>query len=223
MLSITYISPKKINKNQWNTNHVSAENESKLDNSIKEYGMFKPILCRTVNDQLEVIGGEHRLEAAIRNGFQEVPIINLGNITDDKAKKLSLIDNGRYGTDDFEELQALLKTLEQPNDLAQVLPYSLEDFDTLFKANEVNLDDIPSFQDESLDDTELFSQLDKKQTQTDEIPAAVVKFKIPLEYTQDLDKMLRGKQTELHTEYSDPMLNAGRALMALLLGDKFND
>lgn len=218
MLSIIYISPKKLKKNPWNTNKVSVENEEKLDKSLKEYGLFKPILCRTVNDELEIIGGEHRVDAAIRNGMTEVPVINLGSITDDKAKKMGLIDNGRYGEDDFGELQELINSLESPEDLINVLPYSIEDFEGIFKANEINFDEIPSFEDE---EQEIDEVLDK--TSNIKLPEthAVVKFKIPLEFIQDLDKKIKDKQKELNLEYEDSLINSGNALLALLFGDNY--
>ena len=219
MLSITYISPKKLKKNQWNTNKVSIENEEKLDKSLKEYGLFKPILCRTVNDELEIIGGEHRVESAIRNGISEIPIINLGNISDDKAKKMGLIDNGRYGSDDFVELQELINSLESPNELLEVLPYSFEDFEGIFKADEIDLDNIPSFEEnpeiEDSDETE--NNFVQKLPETH----AIVKFKIPLEFLQDLNNKIKNKEQELNTEYGDSLVNAGNALLALLFGDNY--
>ena len=219
MLSITYISPKKLKKNQWNTNRVSIENEEKLDKSLKEYGLFKPILCRTVNDELEIIGGEHRVESAIRNGISEIPIINLGNISDDKAKKMSLIDNGRYGSDDFVELQELINSLESPNELLEVLPYSLEDFEGIFKADEIDLDNIPSFEENSEieDSDETENNFVQKLPETH----AIVKFKIPLEFLQDLNNKIKNKEQELNTEYGDSFVNAGNALLALLFGDNY--
>lgn len=219
MLSITYISPKKLKKNQWNTNKVSIENEEKLDKSLKEYGLFKPILCRTVNDELEIIGGEHRVESAIRNGISEIPIINLGNISDDKAKKMGLIDNGRYGSDDFVELQELINSLESPNELLEVLPYSLEDFEEIFKADEIDLDNIPSFEENSEieDSDETENNFVQKLPETH----AIVKFKIPLEFLQDLNNKIKNKEQELNTEYGDSLVNAGNALLALLFGDNY--
>lgn len=219
MLSITYISPKKLKKNQWNTNKVSIENEEKLDKSLKEYGLFKPILCRTVNDELEIIGGEHRVESAIRNGISEIPIINLGNISDDKAKKMGLIDNGRYGSDDFVELQELINSLESPNELLEVLPYSLEDFEGIFKADEIDLDNIPSFEENSEieDSDETENNFVQKLLETH----AIVKFKIPLEFLQDLNNKIKNKEQELNTEYGDSLVNAGNALLALLFGDNY--
>lgn len=219
MLSITYISPKKLKKNQWNTNKVSIENEEKLDKSLKEYGLFKPILCRTVNDELEIIGGEHRVESAIRNGISEIPIINLGNISDDKAKKMGLIDNGRYGSDDFVELQELINSLESPNELLEVLPYSLEDFEGIFKADEIDLDNIPSFEENS----EIEDSDETKNNFVQKLPEthAIVKFKIPLEFLQDLNNKIKNKEQELNTEYGDSLVNAGNALLALLFGDNY--
>ena len=217
MLSIINISPKNLRKNPWNTNKVSVENEEKLDNSLKEYGVFKPILCRNVDGELEIIGGEHRVESAIRLGLETVPVINLGVMSDDKAKKIGLLDNGRYGNDDFNELQKLITSLEDGQDMYNVLPFSSEDFDNLFQHQEIEFSEIPSFdlneEEEEIEETLPTPKIPDSHT--------IVKFKIPLEYLQDLNDKILAKQQELGIEYGDKLKNAGEALLMIVLGDDY--
>lgn len=217
MLSIVNISPKSLRKNSWNTNKVSVENEEKLDKSIKEYGVFKPILCRTVNEELEIIGGEHRVDAAIRLGLAEVPVVNLGNISDDKAKKIGLLDNGRYGSDDFAELQNLINSLENPEEIMKTLPYNFEDFEGLFQTEDINLDEIPSFDDADEEEVEILDKTTIKLPETH----ATIKFKIPLEFIQDFDKKIKDREEELGLEYDDKLKNMGNAILSYVLGEDY--
>ena len=60
---------------------------------------------------LEILGGEHRWKAAQQLGMAEVPVWNVGVITDEHAKKIGLVDNARYGEDDLLGLAGLLKEL----------------------------------------------------------------------------------------------------------------
>lgn len=216
MLSIINVSPKTLKKNPWNTNKVSIENEEKLDNSLKEYGIFKPILCRLVDGSLEIIGGEHRVDSAIRLGYDTIPVINLGEMSDDKAKKLGLLDNGRYGNDDFNELQKLITSLDNGQDMYNVLPYSNEEFDNLFQHQDIDFSEIPSFDlNEEQEPEEPTLPMKMPETHT------IVKFKIPLEYLQDLNDKIVAKQQEIGIEYGDKLKNAGEALLMIVLGDNY--
>src|SRR5690348_6918711 len=121
MTTHTYqlVDPRLIEPNPWNTNVVSHENEQKLRASIERNGMFKPALVREVSSfpgardiKLQSIGGWHRVEQAIELGWTEVPVINLGRISDEQAKEISLADNARYGVDDTLKLSELLGELD---------------------------------------------------------------------------------------------------------------
>lgn len=217
MLNITYINPEKLRKNSWNTNKVSPENESKLDRSLKEFGIFKPVLCRTVNDELEIIGGEHRVESAVRNGYLEIPIIDLGEITDDKAKKIGLLDNGRYGSDDFRELQELLDSLEDLDTMANILPFSVEELETMISSASVDLETIPSFDEE--DNNNLIEEV--KESIREPETHITVKFKIPLTHLQDFNRAIESKKKTLPIQYDDEMKNAGEAILRFVFSESF--
>jgi len=87
----------------------------------------------------ELIDGEHRLRAAKELGYTEVPIWNLGDISDAVAKQLTIVLNETRGSSDPGKLGELLMDLletELPADLLEVLPFPEERFAELTKLAE---------------------------------------------------------------------------------------
>src|SRR5437762_10365036 len=96
-----FVDPRLLQPNPWNTNVVSPDNEAKIDASNQRLGMFKPIIVRELPDgTLQILGGAHRRESAIRLGWDQVPVFNVGPVSDKQAKEIGLADNARYGHDD---------------------------------------------------------------------------------------------------------------------------
>lgn len=114
------LNPKKLVPNDFNPNHVSPENMEKLKASINDLGFVSAVVVRELPDgTLEILGGQHRVETAVALGIKEIPVLNLGVISDAKAKKIGLVDNARYGVDDtislakvFEEIGVSPEQLE---------------------------------------------------------------------------------------------------------------
>jgi len=201
------IDPALLAPNPWNTNVVSPDNEAKLEESIRRFGMFKPVVVRELSDgTLEVLGGEHRAMAAKRMGLK-VPIINVGKIDDKKAKEISLVDNGRYGSDDTLQLAELLESLGDADDIASFMPYSESDLASIFSSVNIALDDL------DLDDTEPAPSLPKEkpiQTHT------IMRFKVPVDDQSWVTELIeRTMKSQKFTE-SDSLTNAGDALVHLL-------
>jgi ParB family chromosome partitioning protein len=114
------LNPATLQPNPWNSNKVAKNEFAKLKQSLTTYGAFKPIVVRELPDgTLQIIGGYHRNEAAKDLGWSKVPVVNLGPISDEKAKEIGLIDNTRYGEDDKELLEAIL---EEIGDMSAILP-----------------------------------------------------------------------------------------------------
>ncbi len=68
---------------------------SELAESIKEKGIFQPILIRTKTgkkDQYEIIVGERRWRAAQKCGLHEIPAI-IREVSDQEALELAIIEN----------------------------------------------------------------------------------------------------------------------------------
>lgn len=104
--------PFDLEPNTWNSNRVTRENLEKLKKSVSSLDMFKPVIVREYNGKLQILGGFHRNEVAKELGLTEVPVLNLGPISDQKAKEISLIDNTRFGKDDSELLEQLVNSMD---------------------------------------------------------------------------------------------------------------
>lgn len=63
-----------------------------------------------------------------------MPVINLGKISDKKAKEIGLVDNGRYGADDTLRLAELLEELGDMKELSSFMPYDSGELESIFSA-----------------------------------------------------------------------------------------
>lgn len=213
MSAVTKIDPTLLRPNPWNTNKVSSENEAKLRNSIRRNGLIGAIVVRELNDgSLEIIGGEHRVQIAIEEGIEEVAIHNLGYLSDEKAKELMLLDNGRYGQDDAFELATLLDELSVDVDLATFMPYSSEDMDKLLTTTNIDLDALDDELNSDLDDVATVTEKRETPTQTHQ----VLRFKVSLDDVATVQRVMNRIMSEQGFTESDSMTNAGDALVYLV-------
>lgn len=201
------LDPRSLTPNPWNTNVVAPDNEAKIDASLKRLGMFKPIVVRTLADgTLQILGGAHRRDSAIRLGLKEVPVMNLGAISDAKAQEIGLVDNGRYGNDDSIALAHLLESLGSPEELGAFLPFTATDFESIFSSVNIALDDLDSLDD---DPSAAPSAPAAKAPQTH----VVMRFKVPVGDANTItDKIERVMKQQRFTD-DDSLTNAGNALV----------
>jgi ParB family chromosome partitioning protein len=201
------VEPSSLVPNPWNTNIVSPSNEAKLEESIQTLGMFKPAVVRTLEDGTkQILGGEHRVEAAKRMGIK-IDIINLGLIDDAKAKKISLVDNGRYGTDDTLKLAELLSDLGSQGDIASFMPYSTADLDAIFTSTSIDLDDLDLPEDADI------PALDETKTTANIQTHQIMRQKVPIEDAPDVMEAIESIIKAQGFDSSDSMTNAGDALV----------
>lgn len=207
-----HVNPVELRPNPWNTNVVGSENEMKLDESIRKFGMFKPVVVRELPDgSLEILGGEHRAASAARIGLPVIPVFNLGKIDDTQAKQIGLVDNGRYGNDDTLQLAALLKEIGSVEELESFLPFSDQEFNSIMAAGEINLDDLDSIS--PLDPIGAPTPLAKTPQTT-----TIMRFKVQLEDADRITEVINNIiKTQGLTE-SDSLTNAGDALIHLING-----
>lgn len=212
MLETTLVEPNDLRPNPWNTNIVSPDNEEKLKASLKRFGFFRPILCReTASGDLEIVGGEHRWQAAKSLGYDKVPVINLGAIDDDRAKEIGLVDNGRYGSDDAIALAELLDGLtDDVSTLSAFLPQSETELSSLFSSVSIDLDDL-DLDDEPSDPVEKTTKAPKTHQ--------IMRFKVSLEDAETLSALIEKTQSKQGFDKADQLTNAGDALVHLLFGD----
>ncbi|MGV1754851.1 ParB/RepB/Spo0J family partition protein [Agrobacterium sp. CG674] len=212
------VSVEALRKNPWNTNKVTPANESKIRASLERNGMFKPIIVRQVDGVagFEILGGEHRWEQAIELGATDVPVANLGFISDKQAKEIGVIDNARYGADDTLSFAELLKELGDVNELQDFLPYGSADLDAIFSASSIALDDLEI--DENLErELEEHEEVEKpaKLAKTH----TVMRFKLSLGDAEKLTALISKTQKVQGLTAEDDLTNAGDALVHLLSDD----
>lgn len=205
-LQIEYVDVNSIKPNGFNVNVVSPDNEEKIAKSLKRFGFFKPVLCRETDDGIEIIGGEHRWGAAKRAGNKTVPILNLGRISDKKAKEISLVDNGRYGSDDTLQLAELLESLGDPDELSSFMPYSDADLASIFSSVNIELDSLEIPENEETPD---IPKTLPAQTHV------IMRFKVPVDDVDAVTKLIERVMKINDFTESDSLTNAGDALVAI--------
>lgn len=213
MIEMQQAAIESLQPNPFNSNVVSAENEAKLDESLRRFGLFKPIIVRELEDgSKEIIGGEHRWRAAVRAGYREVPIVNLGRINDKKAKEISLVDNGRYGEDDALALHEILKDLD--SDLVDYLPYSEAELEALVSATDIDLDSL------GLDDLGHGDEESAAIEAATKAPKThvIMRFKVPIGDSESIQGLIEATMRSQGFDQDDSLTNAGNALVHLLVG-----
>ncbi len=204
-----------LRPNPFNPNRVSADNEQKIRASIERNGIFKPIIVREVVgvSGYEIIGGQHRWEQATALGMLTVPVANLGQISDVRAKEIGLLDNARYGSDDTLMLGTILKEIGDVDEIQTFLPYGETDLSAIFSASSISLDDLIVPQDElKIDEEEPELEPAPKPTKTHQ----VMRFKIGLSDAERLTALIARTQKEQGLTTADELTNAGDALIHLL-------
>ncbi len=78
-----------VRPNPWNPKDQDTEEFKKVLSSLKANGLRLPIVVRE-NEGFEIIDGEQRWRACKELGMAKVIIYNEGNITDQKAKELTI-------------------------------------------------------------------------------------------------------------------------------------
>lgn len=216
------VDPKLVTASPWNANVVSHENEEKLRASIERHGMFKPILVREIEEAigdhvigvtLQCIGGWHRCEQAIELGYTEVPAINLGPISDEQAKEISLADNARYGIDDTLKLSELLGDLDTSM-LENILPWTNRDIAALTASLSVDIDNL------DLDEPNIPDIADEDEPAERTKPTKThqnLTFRNSINDAARIAALIKKTQEEQGFTSEDDKTNAGEALAYLLL------
>lgn len=84
-----------------------------LANSIKEHGVFQPIIVKKSIKGYEIIAGERRVKASIMAGLKEIPAI-IRDFDDSAMMEIALLENlQRENLNALEEAMAYKKLLEQ--------------------------------------------------------------------------------------------------------------
>ncbi len=89
------------------------EKMEELKQSIKEHGIFQPLIVQDKGDYYEIVAGERRWRAAMDLGLKEVPVI-IKEYTETEKFLISLIENViRADLNDIEEAQAYRQLMDE--------------------------------------------------------------------------------------------------------------
>lgn len=209
-MQIEYVDSASLLPNPWNPNEVSPLNQEKLVKSLKENDVFKPVIVRTLdNNTLEILGGEHRSKAlGVLN--KKVPIVNLGKISDSKAKKISMLDNSQYGEQNDEKFIDLFNSgdLGSIDDYTSILPCDKEEITNIFDHSTFDYEEFEDFTDVD-DDIDLDISKDSSNARTHQI----IRFKVSLQDSHVVtDLVEKIKEQNGYTD-DDELTNAGDALV----------
>lgn len=84
-----------------------------LSDSIKEHGVFQPIIIKKSIKGYEIIAGERRVKASKMAGLEEIPAI-IRDFTDEEMMEIALLENlQRENLSAIEEANAYKKLLDQ--------------------------------------------------------------------------------------------------------------
>lgn len=139
---ITKIS--KIKRNPNNPRVLKDDKFAKLTKSIKDFPQMLDIRPIVVNDDMIVLGGNMRLKACKEAGLKEVPVIKVGDLTEEQQREFIIKDNVGFGEWDWD-----LLANEWDTDLLD--DWGLElDFDPADEDNDglTDEDDVPEVTEE---------------------------------------------------------------------------
>ncbi len=116
----------KIHANPWNPNVQSDVVARATRESLQRFGFVEPVLLRPhpeITGEWEIINGEHRWTEAQALGYTDIPTV-IEDLTDDEAKKLTVVLNETTGDADVVLLGQLLSELQNLDDFKLALPYT---------------------------------------------------------------------------------------------------
>ena len=91
-----------------------------LAESIKNLGIFQPIVVRKQKDKYQIVAGERRYRAALMVGLEKVPVV-VKNYNTEEMTEVALVENlQREGLDPIEEAlayQGLMNTYKQTQEM----------------------------------------------------------------------------------------------------------
>ena len=110
---ITMVKLSELRSNPYQPRKVFDETAlAELSASIKEHGVFQPIIAKKSIKGYEIIAGERRVKASIMAGLEEIPTI-IRNFDDTEMMEIALLENlQRENLNAIEEANAYKKLLE---------------------------------------------------------------------------------------------------------------
>lgn len=128
----------KVEPNDYNPKEKNTKEYKNVVESIRRNGLKQPIFVREVdgNEKYIVVDGEQRLTAANELGYTEIYVYNLGKISEEEAKALTIWFEVQVP---FSEVE-LAPIVVELNKLDITLPYTDEEIVTFEKMTQFDFD-----------------------------------------------------------------------------------
>ncbi len=113
---ITNVKISELRSNPYQPRQVFNEEAlQELADSIKQHGVFQPIIIKKSIKGYEIIAGERRVKASAMAGLEEIPAI-IRDFTDEEMMEIALLENlQRENLNPIEESRAYKKLIEALN------------------------------------------------------------------------------------------------------------
>jgi ParB-like chromosome segregation protein Spo0J len=136
----------RIHPNPWNPNRMDDRVREATGQSLATYGFLAPIICRAhpeVEGDFQIIDGEHRWALAKDAGHATVPVVEVLELDDTAARKLTIIFNETRGEPNDVLLGTLLAEIkaEEGDGLGNALPYDQSHMEHLLSLAEADWPD----------------------------------------------------------------------------------
>jgi len=150
-----------IHPNGYNPKAVESKEYYDVLESLKQNGLMSFIFVREVDgiDGFEIVDGEHRYLAAKELGYSEMYIYNLGRISEEEAKALTLWFEVQVPFDNVE----LAPIVVELTKLDIKLPYTEEQIEKFSELQKFDFDDYD--EDEPVKEEEGFNNFTVRVTQ----------------------------------------------------------
>lgn len=101
--------------NPWNPNRTTGKIDDAIRESLGAFGQWSPIVVRphpTEDGKYQILDGEHRLEQAIALDWPTVSVNVVHGLSEDDARKITIIANETRGYSDKTALGVLLSEIQ---------------------------------------------------------------------------------------------------------------
>lgn len=137
------VSVSKLQKAPWNVKEDDALQATKLANNIRRNKQVVNIIVRDMpNGMLEVVDGNHRVDAFKEVGMRSAVAYQLGKVSVAEAKRIALeINETRFKTDHLRMAEVIASLTERfsMDDLESTLPFSKSDIESYLAVLDIEL------------------------------------------------------------------------------------
>ena len=180
-----------------------------LADSIKEHGVFQPIIIKKSIKGYEIIAGERRVKASKLAGLDEIPAI-VRDFSDEEMMEIALLENlQRENLNPMEESRAYRKLIETLNITQEELAKKLGKSRS-YITNMIGLQNLPSSIQTMISDNKMsmgharvLSKLENEDQQkelADKITTEGISVRELENITQSNEKFARTHQIQKHTQ-----------------------